>query len=173
MDDQLILVNEQDKEIGYLDKFSVHQKGILHRAFSVFVFNSGNEILLQQRADDKYHSPGLWSNTCCSHPRPGEETISAAKRRLKEEMHIECALELRFNFTYEFEFPNGLKEHEFDHVFFGRSNNLPTPDPAEVKSWKYMNFQDLEVNISQQPQNYTAWLKICLPKVKEHLQSQA
>ncbi len=166
MNDLLILVDEQDNEIGVMDKLSVHQTGVLHRAFSVFIFNSRAEILLQQRAEGKYHSPGLWSNTCCSHPNPGEEILAASRRRLMEEMGMDCALEFSFSFTYKFEFSNGLTEHEFDHVFFGNSDDPPKPDPAEVKNWKYMNIKDLEHDIYLHPENYTPWLKICLPKVK-------
>lgn len=171
MKDLIILVDEQDNEIGVLDKLSVHQTGVLHRAFSVFIFNLKGELLLQQRADDKYHSPGLWSNTCCSHPGPGEGSLQAARRRMREEMGMECTIDFNFSFTYKFEFSNGLTEHEFDHVFFGKSDDLPNPDPAEVMDWRYMSLEDLEEDISKQPENYSAWLQICLPKVKEHFQS--
>lgn len=166
--DQVILVDEQDNETGVMDKLSVHQTGLLHRAFSVFVFNSHAELLLQQRADGKYHSPGLWSNTCCSHPKPGEKTADACKRRLMEEMGISCELEFSFSFIYKFKFSNGLTEHEFDHVYFGRTDGLPDLNKAEVKDWKYIGLSDLENDISLHPENYTAWLKICMPKLKEH-----
>lgn len=171
--DLIILVDTEDNEIGVSDKLMAHQSGQLHRAFSVFIFNSKAELLLQQRAGTKYHSPALWSNTCCSHPKPGEGTLEASRRRLREEMGMECDLEFSFSFIYKFQFTNGLIEHEFDHVFFGNRDDPPKPDPTEVKDWKYMSLKDLEHDIYLHPGNYTPWLKICLPKVKEHLQYRA
>lgn len=165
----VILVNELDIETGEMEKLTVHQMGLLHRAFSVFIFNSNSELLLQQRADGKYHSPGLWTNTCCSHPKPGESTLNACKRRLMEEMGMGCDLEFQFSFIYKFQFANGLTEHEFDHVFFGRTDDLPEMNLTEVKNWRYINLSDLENEITIHPENYTAWLKICMPKIKEQL----
>jgi isopentenyl-diphosphate delta-isomerase len=168
MNDYLILVDENDKPWGKLEKLMVHELGLLHRAFSVFIFNMQGELLLQQRADDKYHSGGLWTNTCCSHPRFGEEISWAIERRLQEEMGMSCITEFAFSFTYKTKFNNGLIEHELDHVYFGVTNELPFPDKSEVKSYQYMDFQNLETDILIHPENYTEWLKICLPQVRFH-----
>ena len=165
MNELLILVDDHDNEIGFLDKLSVHQNGLLHRAFSVFIFNSKGELLLQQRSEEKYHSAGLWSNTCCSHPRSGENIIDAVNRRLKEEMGIECTTQFQFSFIYKFQFDNGLTEHELDHVYFGQSDDIPDPDPREIKDWKYLSLENLKEEIDLNPQKFSAWLKICLPKV--------
>ncbi|HEV2832743.1 MAG TPA: isopentenyl-diphosphate Delta-isomerase [Hanamia sp.] len=164
-EDLLILVDKDDNEIGTLDKLSVHQKGLLHRAFSVFIFNSKNELLLQQRADEKYHSPGLWSNTCCSHPRSGEEVTDAIIRRLQEEMGMQCDTQFKFTFLYEAQFGNGLTEHELDHVYFGESDDLPKLNTEEVKDWKYVSLQNLQEEIALHPENFSAWLKISLPRI--------
>lgn len=169
-DDLLILVDDQDRELGVQDKLSVHQQGLLHRAFSVFVFNSNADLLMQQRADDKYHSPGLWTNTCCSHPRPGEVTLEACKRRLMEEMGIVCELEFSFSFLYKCSFENGLTEHEFDHVYVGQTDELPIINSDEVKAWKYISIDALQNEISLHPDSYTEWLKICLPELLEQTQ---
>ncbi|NEU08247.1 isopentenyl-diphosphate Delta-isomerase [Flavihumibacter sp. R14] len=168
MEELLILVDEDDKALGGMDKLSVHQKGLLHRAFSIFIFNSKGQLLLQQRANDKYHSGGLWTNTCCSHPRLGEELATAVERRLAEEMGMHCHAEFIFSFTYKMEFENGLTEHEYDHVFFGRSDDIPVINPLEVKDFKYMTLEDLVQAIDLHPEDFSAWLKICLPKVNEH-----
>lgn len=167
--ERLILVDKHDNEVGLLDKVSVHREGVLHRAFSVFIFNSMGFLILQRRAMDKYHSPGLWSNTCCSHPRQGESTPEACSRRMVEEMGIKCSLTFAFTFTYRAQFENGLIEHEFDHVYFGKSDKIPKPEPQEVMDWKYISFSDLQKDILVHPENYTEWLKICLPKVLEHI----
>ena len=172
MDDVLILVDEHDQELGSMDKLSVHQKGLLHRAFSVFIFNSKGELLLQQRADDKYHSGGLWTNTCCSHPRAGEELEMAVDRRLEEEMGMQCHTDFKFSFIYKMEFENGLTEHEFDHVYFGRSDEMPVPNPLEVKDFRYIRLDDLNTEIEQRPKEFSAWLKICLPKVLEYFDGE-
>lgn len=171
MKEQLILVDEQDNETGTLDKLSVHEKGLLHRAFSVFVFNSKSELLLQQRADGKYHSGGLWSNTCCSHPIMGEEVLKTIQRRIKDEMGIQCEAEFKFKFIYKMAFENGLTEHELDYVYFARSDETPRPNPEEVKGWKYINLQELINNISSEPQDYSVWLKVCLPDVMDHFKN--
>lgn len=167
-DELLILVDDQDNEIGVMDKLSIHQQGLLHRAFSVFLFNSKNELLLQQRADSKYHSPGLWTNTCCSHPKPYEKTIEACKRRLMEEMGMVCGLEFSFSFKYKCIFSNGLTEHEFDHVYVGTTNELPIINTIEVKDSRYISLIDLEKEIELHPENFTEWLKICFSKLCVH-----
>ncbi|WP_231459671.1 isopentenyl-diphosphate Delta-isomerase [Pedobacter sp. Leaf132] len=167
MEEQVILVDVNDLPIGKMAKMEAHEKGILHRAFSVFVFNSRNELLLQQRAKSKYHSSGLWTNTCCSHPRWGESNIDAANRRLKEEMGMECDLRYAFNFIYKSEFEDGLIEHELDHVFFGQSDILPKINTDEVEDYRYMSLSDLQQDILNKPKDYTSWLKICLDKVIE------
>ncbi|MHB1176947.1 MAG: isopentenyl-diphosphate Delta-isomerase [Daejeonella sp.] len=168
MDELLILVDNQDHEIGTLDKLSVHETGVLHRAFSIFIFNSEGEWLLQQRASGKYHSPGLWSNTCCSHPRKGENISHACHRRLMEEMGMVTSLDFAFSFIYKAAFENGLIEHEFDHVYFGKSDELPTPDPKEVMDWVYISTEELLRKVASHPERYTEWLKICFPKVVEY-----
>lgn len=168
MPEYLILVDEKDKLCGKLEKLLVHQLGLLHRAFSVFIFNSKGVLLLQQRAEEKYHSGGLWTNTCCSHPRFGEEITLAIERRLMEEMGMSCKTNFAFKFTYKTKFENGLTEHELDHVYFGVTNDLPVPVKSEVKNWKYINIENLEKDIIMHPKNYTAWLKICFPQVKNY-----
>lgn len=170
MEDVLILVDENDKEIGALEKTPVHKQGLLHRAFSLFVFNSNNELLLQQRADGKYHSPGLWTNTCCSHPRQGELMEDAIHRRLSEEMGMNCGLTFQFSFIYRHEFSNGLTEHELDHVYFGYSDQQPSPNPDEVKDWKFMHMDDLQKELALRPELYSPWLNICFPKVLKNFQ---
>lgn len=160
MEEQVILVDEQDREKGTAGKMEAHREGLLHRAFSVFVFNSRKELLIQQRALHKYHSAGLWTNTCCSHPRPGEETAAAAKRRLKEEMGLECALTHRFEFTYKAGFANGLTEHELDHVFTGHTDQQPVINKDEVADFKWISIPDLLTEMKQHPEKFTAWLHI-------------
>lgn len=168
-DELLILVDNEDNQIGIQNKLTVHQKGILHRAFSIFIFNSKNELLLQQRSHLKYHSPGLWTNTCCSHPGPGENTINACERRLYEEMGITADLTFSFSFIYKFEFPNGLTEYEFDHVHIGQTDLEPQINELEVNDWKYISIPNLEKEISMNPELYTPWLKICMPQLKQNL----
>ncbi|MFN8255982.1 MAG: isopentenyl-diphosphate Delta-isomerase [Bacteroidales bacterium] len=164
---KVILVNESDQEIGIMDKLEVHKKGILHRAISVFVFNSKGEWLLQQRASDKYHSGGLWTNTCCSHPAPGESTAVAAERRLIQEMGMHCSLKPVFNFIYRDELDNNLTEHELDHVFVGYSDDIPKINTAEVKDYAYIDFGEIENKVRQRPDLYTAWFKRIFRKVHE------
>ena len=168
MEEQVILVDQEDVPRGRMNKLEAHEKGLLHRAFSVFIFNSKRELLLQQRALGKYHSGGLWTNTCCSHPRIGESNIQAAQRRLKEEMGMDCDLSYLFKFTYKAEFKDGLTEHEVDHVFFGLSDELPVINPDEVETYKYMDLETLADDIYINPSAYTPWLRICLAKVVEH-----
>lgn len=167
----LILVDEDDNPLGSMEKLEAHQKGALHRAFSIFVLNIKMELLLQQRADTKYHSAGLWSNTCCSHPRQGEKSAEAAKRRLKEEMGIECDLIFVFSFVYKAELDNGLTEHEYDHVYVGISDVEPVSNPDEIKAWKYMTLTALKEDIAKNPDRYTEWLKLCLPDLINFMES--
>jgi isopentenyl-diphosphate Delta-isomerase len=163
--EEVILVNEKDEAIGTMEKLEVHEKGLLHRAFSVFIFNTKGEMLLQRRAMDKYHSPGLWTNACCSHPRPGEETLKAAQRRLQEEMGISTELSHKTSFTYRSEFGNGLTEHEFDHVFTGDINTDPVINKAEVMEFAWSSIQDIKKSIITSPGNYTSWFRIAMEKV--------
>lgn len=172
MQDQLILVNEKDDQTGTMDKLTVHQRGLLHRAFSVFIFNSNDELLLQQRADEKYHSSLLWSNTCCSHPVNGERITDTVKRRLEEEMGLKCNTYFAFRFIYKIPFENGLTEHEWDHVYFGQCDDLPVPNPGEVRDWKYISLEKLTNEISLNPEKFSGWLKICLPDVIKHFKTK-
>jgi len=165
MTEHVVLVDENDLPIGQMEKMEAHEKGELHRAFSIFIFNSNNELLLQQRALHKYHSGGLWTNTCCSHQRVGERNIDAANRRLLEEMGMRCPLEYGFNFIYKAQFESGLMEHEFDHVFFGLSDDLPVINKDEVESYRYLDLASLKSDIDAHPESYTPWLKICLDRV--------
>ncbi len=167
--EEVVLVDQNNNVIGYMEKMEAHEKGLLHRAFSVFIFNSNNELLLQQRAISKYHSGGLWTNTCCSHPRKNEKFIDAANRRLVEEMGMSVELEKAFSFTYKADLDHNLIEHELDWVFIGKSDDLPVINKEEVESYKYINFQDLVKDIDDNPDVYTEWLKICLNKVSEHI----
>lgn len=158
---KLILVNENDDVLGEMEKLEAHQKGLLHRAVSVLVFNQKGEWLLQQRADHKYHSPGLWSNTCCSHPLPGENTESAAKRRLLEEMGLNLELKKAFHFIYKIEFNNGLTEHELDHVFIAESEKNPVINPEEAKNFRWIGDDELKRELKLNPNKFTYWfLKI-------------
>lgn len=164
MEEQVILVDENDVKIGLMPKMEAHEKGLLHRAFSVFVFNDKNELMLQQRASEKYHSPNLWTNTCCSHQRDGESSISAGKRRLKEEMGFETELKEATTFTYKAPFDNGLTEHEFDHILVGEYNESPIINPEEVADWKWMSLEAIKQDIAEKPEIYTAWFKIIFEK---------
>lgn len=164
-EEQVILVTQHDEPIGTMDKMEAHQKGVLHRAFSVFVFNSKNQLLLQRRALTKYHSAGLWTNTCCSHPRPNEENLSAANRRLKEEMGMETTLSYKTSFIYKTEFDNGLTEHEFDHVFIGNTDVDPKINTEEVDNFKWVSLEELKADIKTNPELYTSWFKIAIEKV--------
>jgi isopentenyl-diphosphate delta-isomerase len=164
--DSVILVDEHDNPVGEAEKMEAHRKGLLHRAFSVFLFDAEGNILLQRRAMGKYHSPGLWSNVCCSHPAPGEDTLAAANRRLNEELGIkDCTLFHQFAFTYRAEFPDGLTEHEFDHVFTGNYDSDPIPNPNEVMDWKWMRIEELKTDVTVNPERYTYWLKEVLGRV--------
>lgn len=165
MEDQVVLVDESDNQIGVEGKMAVHVSGNLHRAISVFVFDAANRLLLQQRASTKYHSGGLWSNTCCSHPRPDEDTISAASRRLREEMGFECELSKAFSFVYRATFANRLIEHEYDHVFFGRYEGVPVPNRNEADDWRWMDMAKLSADVTRNPGAYSFWLAVCLDRV--------
>lgn len=166
---QVILVNQQDIALGNMDKMQAHEKGLLHRAFSIFIFNGKGEMLLQQRAQVKYHSAGLWTNTCCSHPEPGETTAAAAHRRLKEEMGFNTNLTEAFSFVYKTAFENGLTEYEFDHVFIGRYDGQAVPDKKEVKDYSYTSMNNIRSGLQTNPHKYTSWFKIAFPKLEDYL----
>ncbi len=166
---QVILVNHQDEAIGVMDKLEAHQKGLLHRAFSIFIFNTKGEMLLQQRAFDKYHSGGLWTNACCSHPLPGEDTVASAKRRLMEEMGFTTSLQPAFSFIYKTNFQNGLTEHEVDHVFTGSYDGTIMPDPLEVNNYNFQSMEGIRLSIKTAPHLYTSWFKIAFPKLETYL----
>lgn len=168
-EEKVILVNNQDKQIGLMPKLEAHEKALLHRAFSVFIFNDNNELMLQQRALTKYHSPGLWTNTCCSHQREGESNIEAGKRRLQEEMGFVVNLKESISFIYKAPFDNGLTEHEYDHVLLGTYNSIPTINNDEVANWKWMSLTAIKQDIAKSPDNYTAWFKVIFDKFYEHI----
>jgi isopentenyl-diphosphate delta-isomerase len=169
IEEQVILVNENDEQIGLMPKLEAHEKALLHRAFSVFVFNDKNELMLQQRASHKYHSPELWTNTCCSHQRNGESNIEAGKRRLQEEMGFFTALEESISFIYKAPFDNGLTEHEYDHILIGKYNKEPKINNDEVSNWKWMSLDDVKADIKRHPKIYTEWFKIIFDKFYEHI----
>ena len=169
MTEKVILVDKNDKEVGSMEKQEAHIKGLLHRAFSVFIFNDKNELLLQRRALKKYDSGGLWTNTCCSHPRQNETTQDAASRRLVEEMGMRCVINKQFDFIYKAKLDYNLYEHEFDHVFFGFSNEQPQINTEEVEEYTYKTLEDIGNEIKINPEKYTEWFKICLKEViKSH-----
>ena len=168
-EEKVILVNEKNEQIGLMPKMEAHEKAVLHRAFSVFIFNDTNELMLQQRALDKYHSPGLWTNTCCSHQRDGETNIEAGKRRLQEEMGFVTQLQDSISFIYKAPFDNGLTEHEYDHVLLGKFNDIPDINPEEVASWKWMSIEHVKADIALNPEIYTEWFKIIFEKFYEYL----
>lgn len=168
-EEEVILVNERDEQIGTMPKMEAHRKAVLHRAFSVFIMNDRGETMLQQRAAHKYHSPLLWTNTCCSHQRVGETNIMAGKRRLQEEMGFSVDLKELFSFVYKAPFDNGLTEHELDHVMIGRCNDGPQINTDEVADWKWMKPVDIKADISNNPEVYTAWFKIIFERFYDHL----
>jgi len=172
MPEYILLVDENDKEVGIGEKIKTHQEGKLHRAFSIFVFNSKGELLLQRRAKSKYHSGGLWTNTCCSHQRAGEPLEKVVHRRLKEEMGFDCELKEVFSFTYKVKFDNDLFEHEYDHVFIGNFDGEPVPSPEEVDEWKWVDLEELKKSIRENPDSYTYWLKMSIDKVISQLKAQ-
>lgn len=169
MQEWVVLVDENDNPIGLMEKIEAHEKALLHRAFSVFICNQRGELMLQQRAAHKYHSPLLWTNTCCSHQRQGETNIEAGKRRLLEEMGFETDLTELFSFVYKAPFDNGLTEHELDHVMMGYFEGIPKINPQEVASWKWMHPADIKSDMALNPHRYTAWFKIIFEKYYEHI----
>jgi isopentenyl-diphosphate Delta-isomerase len=158
--EQVVLVDEHDRELGVSEKLRAHRDGALHRALSVFVFDDDDRLLLQRRAAGKYHSGGEWTNTCCSHPRPGEPVDEAARRRLREEMGIDCPVEKAFEFMYREDVGGGLIEHELDHVFVGRWSGEPRPDPAEADGWRWLSLAEAAEDASAHPERYTAWFRL-------------
>lgn len=166
----VILVNQNDQQIGLMPKLEAHQKAVLHRAFSVFILNDKNELMLQQRAAHKYHSPLLWTNTCCSHQREGESNLEAGNRRLYEEMGFTTELKELFSFIYKASFDNGLTEHELDHVMIGYYNAEPIINPEEVERWKWMDIDSVREDMQAQPEVYTAWFKIIFDKFYHFLE---
>ncbi|HEV2481423.1 MAG TPA: isopentenyl-diphosphate Delta-isomerase [Puia sp.] len=165
--EEVILVDEVDTPLGTMEKIEAHQKALLHRAFSVFIFDKEGRMLLQRRADGKYHSPGLWTNACCSHPRPGEDTGAAAIRRLREELGFTTSLVRLFSFTYRSEYANGLTEFEFDHVFVGRYDAAIHPDPAEVSDYCYRSMDEIRAELQTDPGRFTTWFHLAFPMVSE------
>ena len=160
--EMVILVDENDNQIGFMEKQEAHEKGVLHRAFSILVFNSKGELLLQQRALNKYHSGGLWTNTCCSHPRQGETTEEAAYRRLKEEMGFDCPLKLHQSFIYKAPFENGLTEHELDYIYIGQYDENPQFNPIEVHTFKWISMEELYTQLTLEPKQFTVWFKMIM-----------
>lgn len=166
MQERVILVDENDNQTGTEEKIAAHEKALLHRAFSIFVFNNKGELLLQKRAGTKYHCGGLWTNTVCSHPRDGESLNHAVHRRLGEEMGFDCEVLEIFEFVYKKKFDNGLSEHEYDHVFIGKFDGQPIPNPVEVEDIKWMSINEIKEDIEKNPENYTYWFKIAIKKIK-------
>lgn len=167
-EEKVILIDELDNPIGTMEKTEAHLKALLHRAISVVIFNTKGELLLQQRTFEKYHSKGLWANTCCTHPAPGESSLEAANRRLLQEMGMKAELKEVFSFTYIEPLENGLTEHEFDHVFTGTTDVLPVLNPDEVMNYKYISLENLKKDIALYPENYSAWFKIIFDKMVTH-----
>jgi len=163
--EHVILVDETDTPVGTMEKMEAHRKALLHRAFSVFIFNAKGEMLLQQRAKGKYHSPGLWTNACCSHPRPGEDTREAALRRLREELGFCTPLAKSFHFIYRTDFGNGLTEHEFDHVFVGQYDHTIHPDSSEVGDYCYKSTEAISADLATHPHRFTSWFRLAFPMV--------
>ena len=162
MTEYVVLVDEKDQAIGQAEKMEAHEKGLLHRAFSIFVFNTKGELLLQKRASSKYHSGGLWTNTCCSHPRPDEDILDAAHRKLQQEMGFDCELTESFSFTYTAKLDHGLTENEFDHVLIGHYEKDPVINPEEADDFKWISMEELKRDADMHPHEYTAWFLICL-----------
>lgn len=169
MAEYILTLDEQDREKGYMEKMEVHQKGILHRAFSVMIFNNKGEVLLQKRAKGKYHSPGLWTNSCCSHQREGETLTEAVSRRIRQELGIECDCKEVFNFKYRVEFDNGLIEHELDHVFIGYYNGKVFPDEDEIEEIRWISLDKLNKEMMEHPEDFTYWFKILMKQPKKQL----
>lgn len=169
MTEQVILVDQSDRPLGIAEKMAAHQQGLLHRAFSIFVLNSRGQLLLQKRASSKYHSGGLWTNTCCSHPRPTESVLEAAHRRLNEEMGFTCSLTEIFSFIYHAPLDQGLIEYEFDHVLLGSYDGLPVLNPVEAEAWQWQDLTSLKQDLLDHPDLYTYWLRACFEQFYEHL----
>ena len=167
--EEVILVDEFDQPVGVMEKMEAHRQALLHRAFSIFIFNSRGEMLLQQRAPEKYHSAGLWTNACCSHPRPGEGIREAAIRRLGEELGFTTDLEKVFEFTYKSAYDNGLTEFEFDHVFVGTYDRDISPDRAEVSDYRYQSLPEIEAELHSAPDRFTSWFQLAFPMIKEKI----
>jgi isopentenyl-diphosphate delta-isomerase len=167
--EKVVLVDEQDREIGAMEKLEAHQKGKLHRAISIFIFDDEGRTLIHQRASGKYHSPSLWTNTACSHPRPGEQSTDAANRRLQEEMGISTDLNWAFNHLYRASFDNGLIEHELDHCFYGFYKGVVFPDPEEVQDYRWIDVEELRSDIEARPDSYTVWFQQIFPRMHDHL----
>jgi len=168
--EEVVLVNEKDEPVGTMEKMEAHRQAVLHRAFSVFVFNKNGDVLMQQRAFSKYHSGGLWTNTCCSHPRPGEQTIDAAKRRLIEEMGIVANMSLAFDFIYKADLDQDLTEHELDFVFIGTYNGIISPNSLEVSDYLYISIKELTAKMDDNADQFTVWFKIAFPRVMQWYQ---
>ncbi len=169
INEHVVLVDEKDTFIGTMDKMEAHEKGVLHRAFSIFILNKKNEMLLQRRALTKYHSGGLWTNTCCSHQRKGETTLEAGKRRLEEEMGFTVPLKTLFSFIYKVPFDNGLTEHEFDYVLLGYFEGEPIINPEEVEDWDWVSLENINKELRENPKKYTFWFKIGFEKFYKHI----
>ncbi len=168
MEEFVILVDDDDNQVGVMEKMQAHMEAVLHRAFSVFIFNSKGELMLQQRALTKYHSPGLWSNTCCSHPRPGEKTIDAAHRRMREEMGFDCPFTEAFSFIYKAPFTNELTEHEFDHVFIGISDELPVLNTDEAEAYRMATLDVIRKEMDEEPEKFSVWFRIAFDRVEDY-----
>lgn len=170
MREYLVLVDESDRPVGRIEKLAAHESGLLHRAFSVLVFNERGEVLLQRRAEGKYHSAGLWSNTCCGHPRPEEQTMSAARRRLREEMGFECDLTQVGTFRYRARLDNGLTEHEIDHVFVGEFDGEVCPNPEEVVDWSWIDTGELSTRLQSESDAFTFWFRQIWDRYRPHFE---
>ncbi len=164
----VILVDESDNQVGVMEKLEAHKRGVLHRAITVYVFNTAGELLLQRRASTKYHCGGLWSNTCCGHPQPGETTENAARRRLQEEMGIGCELRFQFNFQYRLTLPGGMTENEYGHIYFGVSDECPVLNPEEADNFGYQTLAEVEKDIAVRPGRYTPWFTLVFPLIRRH-----
>jgi len=173
MEEEVILVDEQDQPLGTMEKIRAHEKGLLHRAFSVFIFNEKGEMLLQQRSINKYHSAGLWTNACCSHPKPGEDVQRAAQRRLHEELGFVTSIEEIFDFIYKSSFENGLTEYEFDHVFIGIYDDMIEPDKKEVNDFCFKSLDEIKSSLQSNPDQYTSWFHIAFPMVEQWISERS
>jgi isopentenyl-diphosphate delta-isomerase len=169
--EEIILVNEKDQVIGVGEKIQTHLIGALHRAFSTYIFNSAGQLLLQKRSSTKYHSQGLWSNTCCGHPRPGEAIEEAARRRLGEEMGFDCEVREVFEFVYHAKLDNGFYEHEYDHVLVGTCDDIPTPNQDEVADWKWTDLTAIMIDMGKHPENYTYWFRTSFDELCRSIKS--